>query len=167
MKNVRDIRKLLHVRALQRSRLERAVQARQAALDQAKVQVHHSEQEHAHCAAAQADAQQRRAELLSRDFVGSDLESIEFHLGVCARATGQAAGALEKARTLVSQQSAALDDSVRCLDRNAEQRDQLKEELQQALLHAAELAEEAESDEAGEQAAARISARRRAANAEA
>jgi hypothetical protein len=159
------LRKLLRVRALQRRRLERVVCERQESLRAAQVQADAAEQAHARCAAIEAAALAQRDELLSRDFVATALESTNLYLVACARSTAGAAATSAKATATVAQQAAALADAVGLLDRNTEQTEQLQARLDAALRQAAELAEEAESDDAGELAAARIGAQQRAANA--
>jgi hypothetical protein len=163
MHTITAMRKLLRVRALQRERLEREVSQKQAALRQAEAQAAQAAQEQARCEAVEAAALRRHRDLVSNEFVASEVESTHLYLGVCARTTALAVAATDKARAVVFQQNAALAAAVALLDRNTDQSEQLRARLADALKQAAELAEEAESDEAGEMAAARISARQRAA----
>jgi hypothetical protein len=166
MQTITAMRKLLRVRALQHKRLERVVSERQTSLRDAEAQAAQAESEHARCAAVEQSALERRLDLLSGDFLASALEGTNLYLGVCARSTAAAATASGKAQVQVSQHTAALAAAVGLLDRNTEQSEQLEARLDTALKEQAELAEEAESDDAGELAAARISARQRAASAQ-
>jgi hypothetical protein len=165
MQTIGALRKLLRVRNLQRTRLERVVAEKQAALREAEAQAAQAAQEHARCSAVEAQALERRDDLVSHEFVASALEGTDLYLGVCARATAAAAAVSGKAQAQVSQHTAALAAAVALLDRNTDQREQVQAQLDELVRQQAELAEEAESDEAGEQAAARISARQRSANA--
>ncbi len=159
------LRKLLRVRGLQRLRLERIVDERNAALQGAQAQAAVAEQEHARCTAIESAAMQRRDDLLSREFIATHLEATNLHVAACARASAGAAAASTKAQGVVQQQAAALAEAVALLDRNNEQTEQLQARLDELLRQAAEQAEEAESDDAGELAATRIVAARRAAEA--
>lgn len=161
MESTLAMRKLLRVRALQRERLERAVNQEQASLREAQDQAALAQQEQLRCEAVESAAVDCRNKIFSSDFVACDIESTDLYIANCSGVTAQAARVFTQAQALVLKQSASLKAAVRLLDRNIEQAKQLEMRLAEALQKAAELAEDAESDEAGELAVARNGARRR------